>query len=164
MKRSAKLIWSHLKAMPEFLRGATIALWIGGALMVSAPFLPGWRDETGRAISRRELWADGTSPLVLASAVAMALVGVLLYRGDAWVRHALMLGIIAAALSGFFREEYRDIPLFLTAAVAGITIILGTRYLYFKKDVIAYFTRGSSGAARGSETQPGAQSRRDAGP
>jgi hypothetical protein len=57
-----------------------------------------------------------------------------------------MVGIVGAGLSGFFQQEYEDLPFGLVATVAGIAIFLGARYLYFRPEVIAYFTRESTHA------------------
>jgi hypothetical protein len=57
-----------------------------------------------------------------------------------------MVGIVGTGLSGFFQQEYEDLPFGLVATVAGIAIILGARYLYFRPEVIAYFTRESTHA------------------
>ncbi len=132
--------------MPGTLKGVTITLWVCGVLSMVASFLPGWRDKSGREITLRELWSEGNGPLIIACGLALVLIGTLIYRGSAWVRHALMLGIVAAGLSGFFRQEYEDVPIGLVATIAGIVIILGARYLYFRPDVIAYFTRESTNA------------------
>lgn len=148
MKRLAAHIWSHLKSMPETLRGVTVTLWICGVLMMIPSLLPGWKDEAGRPVAFRDLWSEGTGPLIMACGFASVLIGTLIYRGGRWVRHALMLGIVAAGLSGFFRQEYEDVPIGLVATAGGIAIFLGARYLYFRPEVIAYFTRESAHAER----------------
>ena len=132
--------------MPGTLKGVTITLWVCGFLSMVASVLPGWRDESGRDITLRELWSEGGGPLIIACGLALVLIGTLIYRGSRWVRHALMVGIVAAGLSGFFQREYEDVPIGLVAAVAGIAIILGARYLYFRPEVVAYFTRESTNA------------------
>lgn len=149
MKRSASGILSHLRAMPGTLKGVTITLWVCGVLSMVASVLPGWRDESGRAVTLRELWYEGSGPPIIACGLVWVLIGTLIYRGSAWVRHALMLSIVAAGLSGFFRKEYEGVPIGLVATVTGIAIFLGARYLYFCPEVISYFTRGSSNAESG---------------
>ena len=132
--------------MPGTLQGVTVTLWVCGVLAMITSLLPGWKDETGRPVTLRELWSEGSGLLIIVCGLAMVLIGTLIYRGGRWVRHALMLGIVAAGFSGFFRQEYEDVPIGLVATVAGIAIFLGARYLYFRPEVIAYFTRESTHA------------------
>lgn len=143
-------IWARLKSMPTSLGWFTIGLWMMGACAVVTAVLPGWEDVTGRSVTLRELWSEGIGPLVLAHGVGMIVLGSLIYRGRPWVRHLLMLVVVGIGLSGFIRQEYREVPDGLLLIVAAIAISLGVRYLYFRREVIAYFSRHKNVAEQGS--------------
>jgi hypothetical protein len=141
MKTHALATWARLKAMPTTLRMVTIGMWIIGTFAAVSSVLPGWEGEAGRPVALRELWSEGVGLIVLSLGVGMIVLGRLIYSGSPWVRHALMIGIIGIGLSGFIRQEYRDVPDGLLLVVAAIVISLGVRYLYFRREVISYFTQ-----------------------
>lgn len=149
MKRQLLATWARLKAMPTTLRMVTIGMWIMGTFAAVSSVLPGWEGEAGRPVTLRELWSEGIGLVVLSLGVGMIVLGRLIYSGRPWVRHALMLGIIGIGLSGFFRQEYRDVPNGLILLVAAIAIGLGVRYFYFRREVISYFTQQKSIAESG---------------
>ena len=123
--------------MPSLLLGLTVALWFSGAALAVGSLIPGWQDSvTGREIPHRELWSqfDGGPALFLTGCGLFGL-GYVVYRGWGWVRHALMLGVIVIATSGFFNPDYRDVPIWILVAVASIAIGWGVRYFYFRKQV-----------------------------
>lgn len=72
--------------------------------------------------------------------LGMLALGILIYKGWSWVRHALVLGITAVGLSGFVSPEYEDVPATILVCVALFAFSIGVRYFYFSPEVIAYFT------------------------
>ncbi len=125
--------------IPSSLRGFTILLWIAGAFVVVASILPGWENEDTGPISLSELWRQGIGPMVSVFGLGMILVGTVIYIGWAWVRHALMLGIVAIVLSGFVDSDYESVPVWIMIPVALIGPAIGIHYFYFRADVIEYF-------------------------
>jgi hypothetical protein len=131
----------NLRNMPSPLSGFTVVLWLSGAAFAVGSLIPGWKDRvTGREIPHRELWGqfDG-GPAIFLTGCGLFGLGYVVYRGWSWVRHALMFGLIVIATSGFFSPDYRDVPIWILVAVASIAIGFGVRYLYFRRQVIAYF-------------------------
>ena len=131
-----------VRSMPSPLSGFTVVLWLSGITFAVASLIPGWEDTaTGKQIPHRELWSqfDG-GPAIFLTGCGLFGLGYIVNRGWGWVRHALMLGLIGTAVSGFINPDYRDVPIWILVAIASVMVALGIRYFYFRKQVVAYFT------------------------
>lgn len=132
-----------LKSMPSPLSGFTVVLWLSGVIFVISSMIPGWEDvDTGREVPHHELWSrfDG-GPAIFLLGCALFGIGYMIYRGWWWVRHILMLGIVAIAVSGLVNPAYCDVPTWILVSLALVTFVFGLRYFYFKKQVVSYFTK-----------------------
>ena len=132
--------WRSLGTIPPTLRGLTIVLWVLGTFTSIASVFPRWKDDGGRSVSIADLWVGGSSSIVLLSGIGMTIVPIMIYARWSWVRHALMLGIIGIALLGFVDTAYEGIPAGLVILVSATSIGLGVWYLYFRYEVVNYFT------------------------
>ncbi len=119
----------------------TIVFWIIGCVSAIIPFLPGWTDEAGAPISRRELWNDGHGLEMVCLGIGLSILATLIFGGRPWVRHMLMAGLAAVGLSGFIQPDYEDVPVILLATIALATISFGVYYFYFRSTVIQHFAR-----------------------
>ena len=119
----------------------TIAMWISGVLLLVGSVIPGWKDATGRPVPYQERWSTGDGFLCLGLGVGLIFLGAMIFSGRPLVRHMLMGGIVAIGLSGFVQSEYKEVPLGFLILVALIAIVMGVRYLYFRPDVVRFFTQ-----------------------
>jgi len=142
MTNGIKKLIRSVRRMPSPLSGFTVVLWLSGVAFAVGSLIPGWEDTTtGKKVPHRELWSqfDG-GPAIFLTGCGLFTLGYIIYRGWSWVRHALMLGLIGIAASGFVNPDYRDVPTWVLAVIALVTVTLGLYYFYFRKQVVAYFT------------------------
>lgn len=132
-------IVARFKTIPNILRMIVIVLWIGGVMLLVGSVIPGWEDASGRSLPYQERWSTGLGFLCLGQGFGMIALAAMIYRARPWVRHLLMGGIVAAALTGFFHSDFEHAPVLFRIFVALIAIGIGVRYFYFRKDVVRFF-------------------------
>lgn len=142
MTNGIKRLIRSVRSMPSLLAGLTVFLWLSGVVFAVGSLIPGWEDTiTGKKVPHRELWSqfDG-GPAIFLTGCGLFTLGYIIYHGLSWVRHALMLGLIGIAASGFVNPDCHDIPTWILTTIALVTVALGLHYFYFRKQVVVYFT------------------------
>ena len=145
MIRSAYNVWSRVTGIPWLLRCVMLVSAPLGVLAMLFSILPIWVDEDGFPLPLREVWADGFGLRVFLAGAVMILVALLIYQGHPRNRHML-----AALFCGLYvREgvsEYVQSPTSLAPLLSmGVYLAITIWYLYFKRDVKAYFAGNSCG-------------------
>ncbi len=149
-------VWERIRSIPSTLRAITILCWVLGPVAVVASITPGWKDEAGNAVLLHDLWAEGSGLQVMGVGFGMLFLGTLVYKGKgkSWIRHALMLGVVAIGFSAFIIAEYKELPSSILTCIVLLPIVLGIRYLYFRREVICYFYEANIKAEQDGAHQP----------